>query len=657
MAIRGIHNAARNGDESALSQLLQDPTFDKINAKDEKDCTPLWIACREGHTAVVRSLLNHAMFDVSMVNTVCESKHTPLLVAVCFGRDEIIKLLLAQSGVELNTRDINGHTPLTLAALKGFESTVDLLLDMKDVHFGPGAHGRTPLSTALNAGQLNIASKLLNAQKRRDPTATNQTLLSWAVENNERDAVRQINHLYTISPNLQDGDGDTPLSKAAERGNMSMVQLLLQNSAIDVNSKNKDGSTPMSRAALNQHKNVVQLLAGKDKITLHSLVRAGNLQLTEYLLGCDINLNIRDIYGLTALHIAIVSRHLQITTVLLSRGADVDAEDGTGRTPLMLAVQHTFRDFVELLLSKSACMKGLQIKDWQRIYDCYSPERTLYISERAGGVVEVQFVDMESTLQYEPDVLRSLRQVFSFTAWSRYLTRYGLRHILQRSNRHVYSVKALTELDNLVLVAVAVWVPHPDLFRQKSGWDECGIAWTTHNNIEGGGFAQKTKDHFSMLPDGWIPENGIEFFQQLIVHLTARWSDLCNSAEEHLSERRIKQLQEKGRSDIVNDLAEDAKNLAELRRCLRTQVYDANMFVKTYGYSQGADMSPQALITIEGFAKIDNILQELDQTIRDLLQLEFAWVSINEAHKSTSLATSMKRLSWITVRDLLVHWG
>jgi hypothetical protein len=28
---------------------------------------------------------------------------------------------------------------------------------------------------------------------------------------------------------------------------------------------------------------------------------------------------------------------------------------------------------------------------------------------------------------------------------------------------------------------------------------------------------------------------------------------------------------------------------------------------------------------------------------------EFAWVSINEAHKSTSIATSMKRLSWVTV--------
>ncbi|PYH87037.1 hypothetical protein BO82DRAFT_349574 [Aspergillus uvarum CBS 121591] len=45
---------------------------------------------------------------------------------------------------------------------------------------------------------------------------------------------------------------------------------------------------------------------------------------------------------------------------------------------------------------------------------------------------------------------------------------------------------------------------------------------------------------------------------------------------------------------------------------------------------------------------ISGQIDKLEQTVRDLLQIEFAWVSINEAHRSTSLATSMKRLSWIT---------
>lgn len=112
-----IHEAARRGDKSAFLEILDSTAPDTINAKDKKGCTLLWIACREGHTALVQSLLTHSKFDRTMVKILCESKHRP---------------------------------------------------------------------------------------------------------------------------NLQDGDGETPLSKAAERGNLSMVRLLLDNSSIDVNAKNKD---------------------------------------------------------------------------------------------------------------------------------------------------------------------------------------------------------------------------------------------------------------------------------------------------------------------------------------------------------------------------------------------------------------------------------
>ncbi|EKJ75846.1 hypothetical protein FPSE_04026 [Fusarium pseudograminearum CS3096] len=643
----GIHEAAKRGDESALSELLKDPGFDRINEMDDKRCTPLWIACREGHTAFVRALLSHENFDASMANTICESNHTPLQVAVCFRNDDIVKMLLAQPNINVNTRDRNGHTPLTLAVKKGFESTVALLLDMDEIDFGLDGCGRTPLTTAFECGHLTLASKLLNAERCRSPTGIKQTLLSWASANDKRDVVRQINDLYTINPNLQDGDGDTALSKASERGNLSMVRLLLENSAIDVNSKNKDGSTPVSRAALHQHKNVVQLLAAKDNITLHCLVREGNLELTNYLLDCDIDVNHKDPYGMTALHIAIISRKLQIAESLILRGADINVKDTTGKTPLILAVQHRLHDLVKLLMSRSASMIGIQIIDWHRVYNLPSPECVLRISEHVGGVKQVQWVDPKCALQYDPDTVRSLLQVSSFTAWAGFCSRHRLNIALPGGSRRVESASVFTEQNRLSAVAIAVWVPHSRMFTEDSGWYECGIAWTIGGTGDGE-LNQKTIDHYSMIPDGWIPEDGIRFFERLIVYLTTSWSALCTGAEDHMSERRMKQLQEKGRSEMIDDLAGDAKNLATLRRCLRTQVQDAKTFVDYYGRSQGLDVDQQTLKTIEGFTNIDDLLKELDQTIRDLLQLEFAWVSIHEAHKSTSLGTSMKRLSWIT---------
>jgi hypothetical protein len=41
--------------------------------------------------------------------------------------------------------------------------------------------------------------------------------------------------------------------------------------------------------------------------------------------------------------------------------------------------------------------------------------------------------------------------------------------------------------------------------------------------------------YFSMLPYGWIPNDGIDFFKQFMLHLEERWLKLCQQAEEHLT--------------------------------------------------------------------------------------------------------------------------
>ncbi|KAH7220436.1 uncharacterized protein BKA55DRAFT_697488 [Fusarium redolens] len=168
---------------------------------------------------------------------------------------------------------------------------------------------------------------------------------------------------------------------------------------------------------------------------------------------------------------------------------------------------------------------------------------------------------------------------------------------------------------------------------------------------EDSGSARKTKDdrYFSMLQDGWIPEDGIELFQQFLVHLTARWSELCSQFEDYLSRLRLNQLESKGESpETISHFAENALHIAKLRRFFQGQVRGAREFSIDLGCRYGAGKERRTLEEIHRFADVDRQLQSLGQRIRDLLQLEFAWVSINEAHKSTSLATSMKRLSWIT---------
>ncbi|KIL88327.1 hypothetical protein FAVG1_08406 [Fusarium avenaceum] len=136
---------------------------------------------------------------------------------------------------------------------------------------------------------------------------------------------------------------------------------------------------------------------------------------------------------------------------------------------------------------------------------------------------------------------------------------------------------------------------------QFISWEGCGVGWTLDDFERSSGSTGKAKDHryYSMLQDSWIPDNGIELFQLFLAHLARRWLDLCDQFEEHLSRLRSEQLESHGkRPETIACLAENALHIAKLRRSLRGQ--------------------------------------------------EFAWVSVNEAHRSISLATSMKRLSWIT---------
>lgn len=68
-------------------------------------------------------------------------------------------------------------------------------------------------------------------------------------------------------------------------------------------------------------------------------------------------------------------------------------------------------------------------------------------------------------------------------------------------------------------------------------WEGCGVGWTSDDLEKSSGSPQKTKDYqyYSMLQDGWIPDDGIELFQQFLVHLTRRWLDLCDQFEHYLS--------------------------------------------------------------------------------------------------------------------------
>lgn len=81
---------------------------------------------------------------------------------------------------------------------------------------------------------------------------------------------------------------------------------------------------------------------------------------------------------------------------------------------------------------------------------------------------------------------------------------------------------------------------------------------------------------------------------------------------------------------MIDSLANDAKNLAELRSTLHDQIQAAENFVKNYCQHYNANKTPKGIqeeLKNEFKLVVDRVGQ-LDQVIRDLLQIVSAFVSL-----------------------------
>lgn len=126
----------------------------------------------------------------------------------------------------------------------------------------------------------------------------------------------------------------------------------------------------------------------------------------------------------------------------------------------------------------------------------------------------------------------------SWSVWQNFLTvalEFSRLQVVGRTEVH----------DTYRLVRVSVHIPTCRSWNQQhfdishwGCWQQCAIAWTMIPPAsQNDGRDWKSIDHFSMLPYAWIPEDGADIFQQLILHLKANWLRICGLAEEHLARR------------------------------------------------------------------------------------------------------------------------
>lgn len=161
--------------------------------------SPLWIACKYGLQHIVDLLLQE--MSLTSIEAPCGSlKETPLMCATTGNQKEIVRMLLAVEGVNVN-----------IAYSEYYEY-------------------KTPLWKAVEGGYVEIVRKLL------------------AVEG--------------VDVNQACSYDATPLWTAAEYGNVENVRMLLAVEAVDANNPGYEGDTPLLAALKTSRKNktIIRLL-------------------------------------------------------------------------------------------------------------------------------------------------------------------------------------------------------------------------------------------------------------------------------------------------------------------------------------------------------------------------------------------------------------
>ncbi|KAI9661738.1 MAG: hypothetical protein M1821_008977 [Bathelium mastoideum] len=260
--------AARLGHEAIVRLLLATGEVD-VDVKDKDGRTALWVAAEQGHSAVIQLLLATGKVDVNAKDRGCGQ--TVLWRAAAKGHEAVVQLLLATDKVDIDTEDIGGRTALWDAAKGGHEAVVQSLLttgkadvDIRDIG------GRTALWRAAEVGYGAVVQLLLNTGKvdvNAKDSSDGRTPLWVAAEHGHEAVVQLLLSTGKVDADVRDRDARTPLQAAAEYGHKAVVQLLLVMGKVDVNVRDRNGRTPLWVATKYEHEAVVQLLLATGKVT------------------------------------------------------------------------------------------------------------------------------------------------------------------------------------------------------------------------------------------------------------------------------------------------------------------------------------------------------------------------------------------------------
>jgi len=374
-----LHYASARGHQNALLLLVHAGA--NIQCKDNDGNTPLHLSVSNGHDACVKALLYFAehvgvLLDINAINN---SGDTPLHHAARWGYESIVRILLEYGAdpqlenkrhlnsiqyshslhvARLLTSAVTATRSVSFVTPRSSKETSDVpigALNKENLDFSDefeGLNGATLENSCLrprNVEQIRRVEKALNAVFKGDiPLACYYLGIQGPCSAADTSSVASLCHPLcvcekclpksnssdcstsaerTMSVNVCNARGLTPLHIAAMKGMSEFIQTLLDAGAL-VNVQTKpDGMTPLHVACKEQRIESVKVLAQ----------------------SAECKLDIQDSFGNTALHFACLAGGIRIAEILLKEGASPDVRNGSGQRPIDLAEEKMSLTLVKLL--------------------------------------------------------------------------------------------------------------------------------------------------------------------------------------------------------------------------------------------------------------------------------------------------------------------
>jgi serine/threonine-protein phosphatase 6 regulatory ankyrin repeat subunit B len=370
--------AAREGHENRVAALLEHPEID-VNTQNKAGASALLEAARREHEGIVRQLLgagaeepglekavarwqleqqgvfteSHFVRSVASgnvalarrylqagidVNSQDERRETALIVAVRHRQLEMVELLVAQPGIDVNLPNPEGVSAVEIAAARDYADIVGVLQEA-----GADVDMQRVARRCLEDRGIQFTVESFISEAARGQTKS----VAWFIDADMR-------------PNAEDKRGDTALIAAVRYGHRPVVELLIERGA-DVNLANRFGVTALEAAERSGHCEIAELLreAGA-RPTDPSMVGLLDAVETCDSIGVQVALDqgaSPDAYteeGEPILTVAVRQRCHAVVDLLLERGASVDARDRELRTALMRAAELGLTGMIRSLLDADA---------------------------------------------------------------------------------------------------------------------------------------------------------------------------------------------------------------------------------------------------------------------------------------------------------------